>query len=144
MQSGRCSVCVHKVFGCKHHVVVSIFGMASTLGTACMGLCMLKCATVNQPYNMLVIQVMTIYPASYRKVNVCELTCALQTCVKVALGLSAIVVIIAAVIGVVVGAQHHGQSPAAAAVTPSSSLVSTSSPTLHVLCYTVVQCIALQ
>lgn len=46
----------------------------------------------------------------------------MSTCVKVALGLSAIVVIIAAVIGVVVGAQHHGQSPAAAAVTPSSSL----------------------
>lgn len=65
---------------------------------------------------------------------------ALQTWVKILLGLSAMGVIIAAVIGIVVGAQHHGQSTAAAG-TPSSSLVRTSQSILSVLCHSVVQCV---
>ena len=69
---------------------------------------------------------------------------AFQTWVKVFLGLLAIVLIIAAVIGIVVRAQHHGQSTAAVAVTPSSSLVSTSQPTLYALCHSVIQCVAMR
>ena len=83
-------------------------------------------------------------PRSFSSTLCCPrwLTFALQICVKVVLGLFAIVVIIAAVIGVVVGAQHHGQSTAAA-LTSSSSLVTTSQPTLYVLCRSVVQYVVL-